>query len=73
MRTSPTNWQAFPGSTKPCIKTRDDWWNNMEYVKFEPFSPEEQQFVNQTLNKVMEVAARVAPQVSAWYKKKEER
>jgi hypothetical protein len=42
LRTSPTNWMAFPGSTKPCIKTRDDWWNNMEYIKWEPLSDEKQ-------------------------------
>lgn len=70
LRTSPTNWQSFPGSTKPCIKTRDDWWNNMEYVKSEPFSPEEQKFVQATIEKVGQVAMKVAPKVSAWYEKK---
>jgi hypothetical protein len=60
LRTSPTNWQTFPGSTKPSIKTKDDWWNNPEFVKWEPFSSEEQTFVD-TLEKVGQVAMKSAP------------
>lgn len=73
LRTSPTHWQTFPGSTKPSLKTKDDWWSNPEFVKWEPFSAEEQQFVNATLTKVMQVAQKVAPQVSAWYQQKEKK
>jgi len=72
-RTSPTNWHAFPGSTKPCIKTKQDWWNNMEYVKWEPFSPEEQAFVMSTLENIGKVAQKVVPGVSDWYRKKEKK
>ncbi len=70
LRTSPTNWHTFPGSTKPSIKTKDDWWVNPEFVKFEPFSPEEMQFVDATVAKVGEVAMKHVPEVTAWYKKK---
>ncbi len=70
MRTSPTNWQTFPGSTKPSIKTRDDWWVNPEFVKWEPFSPEEQKFVEATVARVGEVAMKHVPEATAWYKKK---
>jgi uncharacterized ferredoxin-like protein len=69
LRTSPTNWMAFPGSTKPCIKTRDDWWNNMEYIKWEPLSDEMQQAAQGVLAKVQAVAQKHYPKVSAWYKK----
>jgi hypothetical protein len=67
LRTSPTMWQAFPGSTKPCLKTRDDWWSNMEYVKWEPLSDPELQFVNNIMAKVQEVAAKHVPEVQSWY------
>ena len=39
-------------------------------MKWEPFSPEEQQFVDATIAKVMRSRQKVAPEVSAWYKKK---
>ena len=71
LRTSPTNWTAFPGSTKPCLKTRDDWWNNMEYVKWEPLTAEEQGAAQAVLEKVQRTAARHYPRVSSWYKKEE--
>lgn len=67
LRTSPTMWQAFPGSTKPCIKTRGDWWSNMEYVKWEPLSDAELQFVNDVMAKVQQVAATHVPEVQSWY------
>ena len=70
LRTSPTNWMAFPGSTKPAIKTRQDWWHNMEYVKWEEPSPEEQEFAAKTLENAMTVAGKHLPNVSAWYEKK---
>ncbi|MGB9499195.1 MAG: DUF2148 domain-containing protein [Dissulfuribacterales bacterium] len=69
IRTSPTNWQAFPGSTKPCLKTRQDWWNDMEYVKWEPFSEEEKQFIQDTMDRVQKVSEKHTPSVSSWYKK----
>lgn len=69
-RTSPTNWMAFPGSTRPCIKAKQNWWQDMEYIKWEPRSKEEQQFVTQTLDKVGEVSRKHTPDVSAWYKDK---
>ena len=71
LRSSPTNWLSFPGSTKPCLKTRDDWWNNMEYVKWEPLTAEEQAGVGAVMEKVQAVAAKHYPRVSAWYKKDE--
>ena len=70
-RTSPTMWQGFAGSTKPCIKVRDDWWNNMEYIKWEPLSEPEANYVNETLVRVQEVAAKHQPKVQAWYGEKE--
>lgn len=70
LRTSPTMWQAFPGSTKPCIKSKDDWWNNMEYVKWEPLSKEEVDYMNETLANVQQVAAKHLPKVQAWYEDK---
>ncbi|MEW6266361.1 MAG: DUF2148 domain-containing protein [Thermodesulfobacteriota bacterium] len=69
LRTAPTNWMAFAGSTKPALKTRDDWWNNMEYVKWEPLAPEELQAVQAVLGKVQAVAQKHYLQVSSWYKK----
>ena len=72
LRTSPTNWTAFPGSTKPCLKTRDDWWNNMEYVKWEPLSEAEQAAAGEVLGRVQALAAKHYPVVSSWYKKEEE-
>ena len=69
IRTSPTHWQAFPGSTKPCIKAKDDWWSEMEYVKWEPLSDVEMGFVNETMGKVQEVAMKHVPNITAWYKK----
>ncbi len=71
VRTSPTNWQAFPGSTKPCIKTKQDWWNNMEYVKFEPPSTEEQTFTLECFDRVMKVSQKHTPHVTAWYNEKD--
>lgn len=69
LRTSPTNWMSFPGSTRPCIKTKDDWWNNMEYIKWEPLSEAEQQFVGETMTNVQNVAAKHIPNITSWYKK----
>jgi uncharacterized ferredoxin-like protein len=71
LRTSPTNWQAFAGSTKPCIKSRDNWWENMEYVKWEPLSEAEVGFVNDTMAKVQAVALKHLPNVTKWYNDKE--
>jgi uncharacterized ferredoxin-like protein len=68
-QTSPTNWQAFPGSTKPCTKTKQDWWNNPEYVKFEPLSEGEKKFAAETLEKVMKISQKHIPKVTAWYGK----
>jgi hypothetical protein len=36
------NGRRFAGSTRPCIKTKDDWWNAMEYVRLEWLSEAEQ-------------------------------
>lgn len=71
MRTSPTNWQAFPGSTKPCIKTKQDWYNDMQYIKWGPPSQEEQEFAAKTMENVMKVAQKHIPNVSAWYGQKD--
>lgn len=71
MRTSPTNWQAFPGSTKPCIKTKDDWWNQMEYVKWEGPSAAEQQFAAGTMAKLTSVSEKHVPKITKWYDKKD--
>jgi uncharacterized ferredoxin-like protein len=68
-RSAPTNWQAFPGGTKPSIKTRDDWWSNPEFIKWEPLSEAEMQFVNETMAKLQQVAAKHAPNIQKWYKK----
>jgi len=70
LRTSPTNWMAFPGSTKPCLKTKDNWWENMEYIKWEPLSETELKFVQETMGKVQEVAKKHIPKVSSWYEDK---
>lgn len=69
LRSAPTNWQAFPGGTKPSIKTRCDWWNNPEYVKWEPLSEAEMQLINETTAKAQQVAMKHAPGIQKWYKK----
>lgn len=69
MRTSPTHWQAFPGSTKPCIKTKQRWWEEMAYVKSEPMPAEAQAFAGETLAKVQQVSEKHTAQVSGWYRK----
>lgn len=69
IQTSPTHWQAFPGSTKPCTKTKQDWWNDMEYVKFEPLNDEDMQFADETLKKVQAVSEKYYPEIAGWYKK----
>lgn len=69
-QTSPTNWQAFPGSTRPCTKTKQDWWSNMEYIKFEPLSENEIFEANNALKKVQEVGDRHYHAISKWYDKK---
>ncbi|MFO7963777.1 MAG: DUF2148 domain-containing protein [Desulfobacterales bacterium] len=72
IRTSPTNWQAFPGSTKPAIKTRQDWYNGMEYVQWGPPTPEEQKFAADCLAKVAKVAEKHFPKVASWYTRKKD-
>lgn len=69
-QTSPTMWQAFPGSTKPCIKNKQNWWQDMEYVKFEPLSEEQMTAVAETLENVKAVSDKHAPKVGLWYEKK---
>ncbi len=69
LRSAPTNWQAFPGGTKPSIKTKDDWWNNPEFVKWEPLSEAEMQLVEETTAKAQQVAMKHAPGIQKWYKK----
>jgi hypothetical protein len=49
----------FPGRTFPCIKTKDDWWNEMEYDKWEGPSEAAQQFASDT------------PDLIKWYEKKD--
>jgi hypothetical protein len=61
---------AFPGSTRPCIKTKQRWWEEMEYPSWSPLSSEEQQFVGDTLERVNNVSAKHTNNVSAWYEKK---
>jgi uncharacterized ferredoxin-like protein len=70
MQTSPTHWQAFPGSTKPCIKNKQQWWEGMEYAAFEPMSEEAQAFAGETLAKVQQVSEKHTARVSGWYDKK---
>jgi uncharacterized ferredoxin-like protein len=67
-RTSPTHWQAFPGSTRPCTKLKQDWWQDMQYVKFESISAAEADFVTQTLAKVKAVSEKHTGRVADWYK-----
>ena len=71
-QTSPTNWQAFPGSTKPCTKTKQDWWNDMQYVKFESMNEEELKVAGEAMQKVQSVSEKYYEKVSGWYGKKEE-
>lgn len=70
MRSSPTHWLSFPGTGRPAMKTRNDWWNNMEYLKWEPLSPEEQKFVEGAMAKVQAVSQKHAPKIMSWYEKK---
>ncbi|MFZ5644629.1 MAG: DUF2148 domain-containing protein [Bacillota bacterium] len=70
LRTSPTNWMSFPGSTRPSLKTKDDWWNDMDYIRWEPLSEAEKQFASETLLKLQEVSAKHIPNVTGWYEKK---
>lgn len=70
MQTSPTHWQAFPGSTKPCIKTKQRWWEEMDYVTFQPASEATRAFAAKTLEKVHAVSQAHTPRVSAWYRDK---
>ncbi len=71
LRSSPTHWLSFPGSTKPSMKNRDDWWVDPAYPKFEPLSAEEQAFMQDTMDKVMKVSEKHAPKVAGWYQKKD--
>lgn len=68
-QTSPTHWQAFPGSTKPCTKNKQQWWEDMSYAQFEPLSEEAKTFAGETLAKVQEVSSKHSARVAAWYKK----
>ncbi len=72
LRSSTTHWLTFPGSAKPSLKTRQDWWADPEFVKWEPLSAEEKEFVQNTMVKVGGVAAKHVPAVSGWYKKEAE-
>ena len=67
-RTSPTNWMAFPGSTRPCIKAKQNWWQDMEYIQWSTMSEAEKEFVNQTLAKVQSVSLKHRDKVKDWYK-----
>jgi len=68
-RTSPTNWQAFPGSTKPCTKTKQDSWNDMQYVKFESMNEEEMKAAGEAMQNVQTVSEKYYAKISGWYKK----
>ncbi len=70
LRSAPTHWQAFPGGTKPSIKTRYDWWSNPEFIKWEPLSEEEVQLADETTAKAQQVAMKHALAIKKWYKKK---
>jgi len=71
MQTSPTHWQAFAGSTKPCIKNKQQWWDGMSYAQFAPLPDEAMAFAGETLAKVQAVSAKYTDRVTAWYKKTE--
>ena len=71
MQTSPTHWQAFAGSTKPCVKNKQQWWDGMSYVAFESMSEDALAFTGETLGKVQKVSAKHSDRVSAWYKDKD--
>ncbi len=70
VRTSPTHWQAFPGSTRPCTKLKQDWWQDMHYVTFAPMSDAQTKFVQKTLEKVKAVSQKHTADVSGWYQSK---
>lgn len=67
LKSSPIHWLTFPGGSNPVVKTKDDWWKNKEYLKFEPLSEAEMQFVNETMGKVTEVALKHIPNITSWY------
>jgi len=69
LRSAPTNWQAFPGGTRPSFKTKQDWWNNPEFIKWEPLSEEETRLVEETTARARQVAMKHAPGIRAWYRK----
>ena len=69
LRSFPTHYLAFSGSTRPSIKDRDNWFAEAVYPKFEPLSEPEQQFVNETLGKVAKVSEKHAPAIAGWYRK----
>ena len=70
LRASPTNWLTFPGSGKPGIKTRDDWWENTEYLKWESLSPEELKLMEKAMARVQALSEKHAPKVMSWYEKR---
>jgi hypothetical protein len=70
LRSSPTNWMAFAGSTRPSLKTNDKWWENPEFIKWEPLSEAELKFVQETMAKVQVVKEKHVSKVSSWYEKK---
>ena len=69
-QTSPTNWQAFPGSTKPCTKTKQFWWNDMQYIKFESMDKKELKAAEDAMRNAQKVSEKYYGKVSGWYKKK---
>ncbi|MEW6442591.1 MAG: DUF2148 domain-containing protein [bacterium] len=70
MQSTLVHWLSFSGSTKPCMKTRPDWWKDMEFPKWESLSGEEQKAMAEAMQKAMGVAMKHAPRVAQWYEKK---
>jgi len=70
LRSAPTNWLSFPGGTKPSLKHQDNWWAEPVYPTFEKASPEEMQFVEETMAKVNSVSEKYAPKIAEWYSDK---
>jgi uncharacterized ferredoxin-like protein len=68
-RTAPTHFQGFAGSTKPFTKTKNDWWNPMEFLDFRANTEEELKFVEATKAKCTEVSEKHYGKISEWYKK----
>lgn len=66
-RCIPTHWTGFPGNTKPVFKCKDKWWEDSEWIKWEPPSDEEKTFVAETMERLKKISEKYFPEIAGRY------